>query len=216
MQNQCNFNINCNVISIAIIVGFVLIPLYKCVWKIPFSWFRNKFQKKVNRATKVLPSINTHASSRVREIVRLRVRESISTIGVSAPLRRHTRNVKISISDSRGAQPVTVKRRADALNEHAASVIPDGTFWNFNEDWLPPSLRRFSIRNAFLGHRSQITSSELQNWLLQSERDILCCKCGRVKAALSIYVLTISGKIFRKKRNYICILGRIGKVTFTK
>jgi len=55
-------------------------------------------------------------------------RIDINVIGVSAPLRRHTRNVKISISDSRGAQPVTVKRRVDALNEHAASVIPDGTF----------------------------------------------------------------------------------------
>jgi len=55
-------------------------------------------------------------------------RIDISVIGVSAPLRRHTRTVKISISDSRGAQSVTVKRRADALNEHAANVIPDGTF----------------------------------------------------------------------------------------
>lgn len=48
--------------------------------------------------------------------------------GVSAPLRRNTRNVKISISDSRGAQPVTVKRRADALSEHVASIIPGETF----------------------------------------------------------------------------------------
>jgi len=115
-------------------------------------------------------------------------RIDINVIGVSAPLRRHTCNVKISISDSRGAQPVTVKRRVDALNEHAASVILNGTFWNFNEDWLPPSLRRFSIRDAFLGHRSQITSSELQNWLLRSEWDILYCKREKVKVtAFSMY-----------------------------
>jgi len=77
------------------------------------------------------------------------LRIDINVIGVSTPFRRNTRNVKISISDSRGAQPVTVKRQADALNEHAASVIPSETFWNFNEDWLPPCLRRFSVRDAF-------------------------------------------------------------------
>lgn len=89
--------------------------------------------------------------------------------GVSAPLRRNTRNVKISISDSRGAQPVTVKRRADALSEHVASVIHGETFWNFNKDWLPPSPTFFRPR-CFLGHRSQITSLELRNRLLREAR----------------------------------------------
>jgi len=120
------------------------------------------------------------------------LRIDISVIGVSAPLRRNTRNVKISISDSRGAQPVTVKRRADALNEHAASVIPDGTFWNFNEDWLPPSLRRFFHPRCFLGHRSQITS-ELWNWLLWSE----CVFCVERNAWWNYFIDKDASTCFR-------------------
>lgn len=135
-------------------------------------------------------------------------RIDISVTGVSVPLRRHTRNVKISISDSRGAQPVTVKRRADALNEHAASVIPGGTFWNFNEDWLPPSLRRFSIRDAFLGHRSLdyfVGTSKLiivkraRYFVLRTRESQSCC-------FIDDDVLSISGKTFRKKRNDVWFL----------
>jgi len=127
-------------------------------------------------------------------------RIDINVIGVSAPLRRHTRNVKISISDSRGAQPVTVKRRVDALNEHAASVIPDGTFWNFNEAWLPTSLRRFSIRDAFLGHRSQITS-ETSKLITAKRARYFVLRTRKSQSYCFFDVLTIFGKIFCKERN---------------
>jgi len=128
-------------------------------------------------------------------------RIDISVIGVSTPLRRNSRNVKISISDSRGAQPVTVKCRADALNEHATSIIPDGTFWNFNKDWLPPSLRRFSVRDVFWG-----IDRRLLRWNFKTDY----CEASVYFVWANAWwncstdkdILTIFGKIFHKKVHY--------------
>lgn len=121
--------------------------------------------------------------------------------GVSAPLRRNTRIVKISISDSRDAQPVTVKRRVDALNEHVASVIPGEIFRNFNEDWLLPSLRRFSVRDAFWGIDRRLLRRNFETDYYAKRGNILCKRTRKTQACfIDNDILTVLGKIFHKER----------------
>lgn len=133
---------------------------------------------------KVPPSINTYCMLvRTRNSAVASSRIDISVIGVCAPLRRHTRTVKISISDSRGAQPVTVKRRADALNEHAANVIPDGTFWNFNEDFQPLS-DVFPSAMPFWGIDRRLLRRNFKTDYCETSK-IFCCERKRA-AALSM------------------------------
>lgn len=128
--------------------------------------------------------INTACKcKRVQVAAQLRVWESISML--QASLLRcatiHAQCVKISISDSRGAQPLTVKRRADALNEHAASVIPGRTFWNFNQDWLPPRLRRFSVRDAFWGIDRGLLGRNFETDYCEASRYFVRANAGESK-----------------------------------